>query len=73
MRIGVLPSFPNWWWSLTPDEQRVQLVSQGLMNREIAEDLNVTEQAIKDQLPVIFRKTGCNNRLELALTMMRDA
>jgi DNA-binding NarL/FixJ family response regulator len=72
MKIGVLPSFPDWWPLLTPDEQRiVQLIITGLTNRQIAEGLNVTEEAIKNHILVIFRKTGCENRLELALAMHR--
>ena len=72
MKIGLLPPFPDWWSLLTPDERRVvQLVTEGLTNREIAEELNVTADVIKDRMLLIFLKANCTSRLELAVLAMR--
>jgi two-component system response regulator DevR len=49
-------------------EQRViQLVAQGLKNREVAEAIGTTEHVVKNYLRVIYDKLGLWNRVELAL------
>jgi len=49
-------------------EQRViQLVAQGLKNREIAAAMGTTEHVVKNYLRVIYDKLGLWNRVELAL------
>jgi DNA-binding NarL/FixJ family response regulator len=49
-------------------EQRViQLVAQGLKNREVAEEIGTTEHVVKNYLRVIYDKLGLWNRVELAL------
>ena len=53
---------------LTPrEEQVVALVAEGMSNRDIARELNLTEQTIKKYLFRIFDKLGVSDRLELAL------
>ncbi len=53
---------------LTPKELRiVSLIVQGYKNKDIAIELNNTEQVIKNYLRSIFDKTGVSDRLELAL------
>jgi DNA-binding NarL/FixJ family response regulator len=53
---------------LTPKELRiVSLIVQGYKNKDIALELNNTEQVIKNYLRSIFDKTGVSDRLELAL------
>jgi DNA-binding NarL/FixJ family response regulator len=47
--------------------QIIALVVQGYKNKDIAEELNNTEQVIKNYLRTIFDKTGVSDRLELAL------
>ena len=49
------------------DLQIIGLVIQGYKNKNIAEELNNTEQVIKNRLRSIFDKTGVSDRLELAL------
>jgi DNA-binding NarL/FixJ family response regulator len=49
------------------DLQIIGLVIQGYKNKDIAEELNNTEQVIKNRLRSIFDKTGVSDRLELAL------
>lgn len=49
-------------------EQRViQLVAQGLKNREVAQAIGTTEHVVKNYLRVIYDKLGLWNRVELAL------
>ncbi|HET7842020.1 MAG TPA: response regulator transcription factor [Terriglobia bacterium] len=40
---------------------------QGLRNREIASNLSITEQTVKNHLRTIFDKVGVSDRLELVL------
>jgi two-component system nitrate/nitrite response regulator NarP len=54
--------------SLTRRERElVELVRQGLRNRDIAAQLGVTEGTVKVYLHAIFDKTGVDNRTELAM------
>jgi DNA-binding NarL/FixJ family response regulator len=49
-------------------EQRViQLVAQGMKNREVAEAIGTTEHVVKNYLRTIYDKLGLWNRVELAL------
>jgi DNA-binding NarL/FixJ family response regulator len=53
---------------LTPrEEQVVALVADGLSNREIAHELNLSEHTIKKYLFRIFDKLGISSRVELVL------
>lgn len=42
------------------------LVTRGLRNREIAAELNISENTVKRHLQSIFSKTGAHDRVELA-------
>jgi two-component system nitrate/nitrite response regulator NarP len=54
--------------SLTPRERElVDLVRQGLRNRDIGARLGVTEGTVKVYLHAIFDKIGVDNRTELAM------
>ena len=53
---------------LAPRERElIRYVRQGLRNREIAEQLGVTEGTVKVYLHGIFEKLGVNSRTELAI------
>jgi DNA-binding NarL/FixJ family response regulator len=53
---------------LTPrEEQVVALVAEGLANREIARELNLSEHTIKKYLFRVFEKLGISTRVELVL------
>lgn len=53
---------------LTPrEEQVVALVAEGLSNRQIARELNLSEHTIKKYLFRIFEKLGISTRVELVL------
>ena len=45
----------------------ITCITQGKRNKEIAFQLNTTEQVIKNYLRSIYDKTGVSDRLELAL------
>ncbi|MBZ8179089.1 MAG: response regulator transcription factor [Oscillatoria sp. PMC 1051.18] len=52
---------------LTPTESKVvQLVAQGMANREIAEQLNVSQRTIESHVSNMLNKTNLHNRTELA-------
>ena len=62
----MLPDVP-----LTPAEQRVSaLLLQGLSNRAIAERLVISHRTVECHISRALTKTGCVNRLELALRML---
>ena len=49
-------------------EQRViELVAQGLKNKEVADEIGTTEHVIKNYLRTIYDRLGLWNRVELAL------
>ncbi len=51
---------------LTPREQSVlDLVARGLMNKEIARDLNTSVRNVEKYVSRLFTKTGTNSRTEL--------
>jgi DNA-binding NarL/FixJ family response regulator len=53
---------------LTPrEEQVVALVAEGLTNREVARELNLSQHTIKKYLFRIFDKLGISTRVELVL------
>lgn len=58
---------------LTPrEEQVVALVAEGLGNRQIAVELNLSEHTIKKYLFRIFEKLGVSTRVELVLYAMNN-
>ena len=48
-------------------QQVIELVAQGLNNREMALAMGTSEHVIKNELRSIYDKLGLWNRLELAL------
>jgi DNA-binding NarL/FixJ family response regulator len=53
---------------LTAKQWRITaLVANGLKNKEIAPHLRTTEYVIKNHIKDILERTGCFNRVELAL------
>jgi DNA-binding NarL/FixJ family response regulator len=56
--------------SRIPNEREhrvIQLVAEGLKNKEVAEAIGTTEHVVKNYLRVIYDKLGLWNRVELAL------
>ena len=44
----------------------IELVAEGLKNREIAEELGIGEHVVRNYLSKIYDKIGVSNRVELA-------
>jgi two-component system nitrate/nitrite response regulator NarP len=58
---------------LTPRETAIaKLVARGLRNREIGNDLGLTEGTVKVWLHRIYEKLGVSNRTELALLVRSE-
>jgi two-component system, NarL family, nitrate/nitrite response regulator NarL len=59
--------------ALTAREAQIaKLVAEGRGNREIAAQLGITEQTVKNHLTSIFEKVGVNSRLQLALVILQE-
>jgi DNA-binding NarL/FixJ family response regulator len=57
---------------LTPREIEIaRLIGQGASNKRIARQLSITERTVKAHLTMIFRKTGVDDRVKLALMVSR--
>lgn len=54
------------------ERQVAYLVARGLRNRQIADDLSISENTVKRHLQSIFNKTGANDRLELAVLALTE-
>ncbi len=56
--------------SLTPQQFRVlALVAEGLLNKQIADRLNVQERTVKAHLSAIFEKLGARNRTQASVIL----
>jgi DNA-binding NarL/FixJ family response regulator len=55
------------------EEDVVRLLSDGLQNREIAQELNLSEHTVKNYLFRIFDKLGVSSRVELVLYAMSSS
>ncbi|MEO8779121.1 MAG: response regulator transcription factor [Rhodanobacter sp.] len=54
--------------ALTPQQFRVMsMIAEGLLNKQIAYDLGVSEATVKAHMTAIMRKLGVNNRTQVAL------
>lgn len=59
---------------LTPRERDVAVgVAHGVSSKVLADRLGVSERTVKAHLTSIYRKTGCRNRVQLALAVNRDS
>ncbi|WP_317930309.1 response regulator transcription factor [Halioxenophilus sp. WMMB6] len=55
---------------LTQQQFRVaSMVYQGLLNKQIAAELNITEATVKAHMTEIFRKLGLNSRTQVVLAL----
>jgi len=58
---------------LTKREQEiVAALMRGCANKQIAQELGVSDQTVKNQLTTLFRKLGVAGRLDLVTTAWRD-
>ncbi len=57
-----------WIMTLSKRERQVaKLVGRGLSNREVADQLHISERTAKAHISAIFEKTGVRDRLQLSL------
>lgn len=55
---------------ITPKQFEVlKLVQEGLLNKQIASDLNITEATVKAHISAVFRKLQVNTRTQAVLVM----
>lgn len=53
---------------LTPRETEiVKLIIKGMLNKQIALNLGITEHTVKNHIRGIFGKTGLSNRTQVAI------
>lgn len=55
------------------ERQIAYAVARGMKNRDIAQQLNISENTVKRHLQSIFGKTGARDRLELAVLALNEA
>lgn len=71
-RVVVNPTEADSLQSLTHREYAVaERVGKGLSNREIADELDITERTVKAHLTAIFEKLDVRDRVQLALVVNR--
>jgi DNA-binding NarL/FixJ family response regulator len=59
--------------NLTSREREIAAsIAEGRSNREIAKQLGVSEQTVKNHVTSILHKVGVSSRLQLALTIVRQ-
>ena len=65
-------SLPDWYYELTQKERGIiKLILRGLSNKEIAAEINVAEQTIRNYVSTIYDKLGVTCRKE-AVQVTRD-
>jgi NarL family two-component system response regulator LiaR len=58
---------------LTPRELEVlKLIAEGMCNREIAEELTISEKTVKNHINNIFSKLHVNDRSQAVLYAIRE-
>lgn len=58
---------------LTPRERQIiHAVARGKGNREIAEELNLSTQTVKNQLSALYAKLNVRSRVQLALYALQN-
>jgi len=54
--------------TLTPHQFRVfSMIAQGMLNKQVAYDLNISEPTVKSHVTAIFRKLGVRKRTEVII------
>lgn len=67
------PSAPSSMARLSERERQISyMVARGMRNRDIATELNISENTVKRHLQSIFSKTGSRDRLELAVLALSE-
>ena len=67
------PPAPSSMARLSERERQISyMVARGMRNRDIAADLNISENTVKRHLQSIFSQTGSRDRLELAVLALGE-
>ncbi|MGO9306202.1 MAG: response regulator [Candidatus Korobacteraceae bacterium] len=67
------PPAPSSMVRLSERERQISyMVARGMKNRDIAVELNISENTVKRHLQSIFSKTGSRDRLELAVLALGE-
>jgi len=67
------PAVPSSMTRLSERERQISyMVARGMRNRDIATELNISENTVKRHLQSIFSKTGSRDRLELAVLALSE-
>ena len=67
------PAVPSSMARLSERERQISyMVARGMRNRDIATELNISENTVKRHLQSIFSKTGSRDRLELAVLALSE-
>jgi DNA-binding NarL/FixJ family response regulator len=71
--VSAQPTAPSSMERLSERERQIAyMVARGMRNRDIAVDLNISENTVKRHLQSIFSKTGSRDRLELAVLALTE-
>ena len=66
LQPGKSKNKPAWFDELSKREKQVlKLISSGLNNHEIAEELFIAEQTVKNHVSLIYNKLGSHDRLKV--------
>jgi DNA-binding NarL/FixJ family response regulator len=68
---SVLPNSPKLPLSVREIEV-LDCVAQGLSNKEIADELFITEQTVKNHMTSVLRKLDVNDRVQAVLCAVRN-
>lgn len=49
------------------EQQVLRLVAQGLCNKSIGQQLGISQHTVRDHVCAMLLRTGCDNRVQLAL------
>lgn len=73
MTVDVLASFPTARPLTAVERRTIVLVCNGLTNKEVACQMDTSEQVVKNRMRDIYGKIGANRRGELISRVLRFA
>lgn len=69
-----LKQYENRWGDLTPTETQVaQLIADGLSDKEIAAQLDIAPNTVRNHVRAVLTKAGVENRTKFAVMYQKDA
>jgi DNA-binding NarL/FixJ family response regulator len=71
--VAVEPAIDPAWAELTPREQEIlKLIAQGASNREIAQQLYISEKTVKNHITSLLSRLGLRDRTQAAVWLHRQ-